>query len=59
MRRLKEMQEEDRRKKLEELKQHVSQSERSKLRLNLNDYISGPECSAVPRTAGSGETATH
>ena len=59
MRRLKEMQEEDRRKKLEELKQHVSQRELSEKLQAIIDSVSGPSRSEVPGAAGPGEEATH
>ena len=60
MRRLKEMQEEDRRKKLEELKQHVSHRELSEeLHFIVSLSLSGPSSSAVPGAAGPGEEAAH
>ena len=53
------MQEEDRRKKLEELKQHVSQRELSEKLQAIIDSVSGPSRSEVPGAAGPGEEATH
>ena len=60
MRRLKEMQEEDRRRKLEELKQHVSHSLPGRtLNLRMTLSISGFSSSEVPRAARRGEETSH